>query len=157
LPRQLSVSAPVIENPDWFLSVKLIIELLYFCEYCCFVIVYSILWNSHILRRKIESVSFKSKFLGSPTIPSPPSPNAYNYRKNRGQRSKVIEDFSRLPIVGEGGIRELSNQDERSLRTFLDCLLWGMGGGEFENLAIMMKGHRVFVYRTHGKLSSITV
>jgi hypothetical protein len=88
------------------------------------------LWNSHILRRKIESVSFKSRFLGSPTIPLP-SPNAHNYRKNLGQRSKVIENFSRLPIVGEGG--------------------------GFENLAIRMKGHRVFVYRTHGKLSSITV
>jgi hypothetical protein len=39
---------------------------------------------------------------------------------------------------------------------FLECLLCG-GGGTFESLAIRMKGHRVFVYRTHGKLLSIRV
>jgi hypothetical protein len=42
----------------------------------------NILWNSHILRRKIMSVSYKSRFLRLPS-PSPPITD----HSNRGQRS----------------------------------------------------------------------
>ncbi len=59
------------------------------------IIYHPILWNSHILRRKIESVSFKSRFFG---LSYPPLSNAHKYRKNRGQRSKVIEYLSIEPM-----------------------------------------------------------